>query len=72
MAHLCAVYAHRYGYRSKMVHNGIQPEGTKQIAGNPVQASEILGAAVSVCVAVVKLIVRLKQIPDWKTFDIEA
>ncbi|WP_208449196.1 HEPN domain-containing protein [Burkholderia ambifaria] len=61
-----------YGYRSKMVHSGAQPEGTKQIAGNAMQASEILSAAVNVCVAVIKRIIRLPDIPDWKTFDIGA
>jgi hypothetical protein len=61
-----------YGYRSKMVHNGVQPEGMKSIASNPMPASEILSAAVRVCVAVIKRIIRLRQIPDWKAFDIEA
>jgi len=60
-----------YGYRSKMVHNGEEPSGNKTIDGELMSANEIIDAAVGVCVEVIKKIIRLRGIPDWKPFDIQ-
>jgi hypothetical protein len=65
------VLKHTYHYRSKMVHEGREPAKPKQVAGEEMQAPDIVEAAVKICVAVIKCILHKGKIPRWKEVDAE-
>lgn len=59
-----------YTYRSAMVHNAQTPKGSKSVCGAKMNASDILAMATSICVDVIKAVLRKGKIPDWQDFDI--
>lgn len=65
------VLKHTYHYRSKMVHEGREPAKPKQVAGEEMQAPDIIEAAVKICVEVIKCILHKGKIPRWKEVDAE-
>jgi hypothetical protein len=60
-----------YGFRSTLVHQGKEPTGTKEINGVKTTVATVVDRAVSVCVAVIKVIIQRGRIPDWTMFDVE-
>lgn len=66
-----AIINKAYEIRSKLVHTGhVDPAKFKIVCGQRMSASDIIDHAVTVCVDLIKIIIRRGSIPNWSIFDI--
>lgn len=66
-----AVINKAYSIRSQLVHTGrVDAAGTEAVCGHRMMVSEIIDNTITMCAALIKLIIERGSIPDWSIFDI--
>lgn len=66
-----AVINKAYSIRSKLVHTGhVDSAGFETVCGQRMSVSDIIDHTVTMCVDLIKIIIRRGSIPNWSIFDI--
>ncbi|MGH8604334.1 MAG: hypothetical protein ACREXR_16620 [Gammaproteobacteria bacterium] len=66
-----AVINKAYSIRSKLVHTGhVDSAGFETVFDQQMNVSDIIDHAVTMCVDLIKIIIRRGSIPNWSIFDI--